>query len=107
MKRCIAVTVGGLSIFLLGIGFGCLLNYPRRSPSPGLMPPSPDGRYTASAFPWTEARGFGRSHDRTYSEFVIETPPPDLKVFRRVVIEDSAQVPPIDWYNGEGQVVWA
>ena len=107
MKRRIKIAAGCLSLFLLGVGLGSLLNCPRGSASPGVMPTSPDGKLLASAFPWTETRGFGHSHDRIYSEFMIKTPPPDLKVIRRVIIEDSAQIPPIDWYNGEGSVKWA
>ena len=69
------------------------------------MPPSPDGKFIASAFPWREARGFSRGQDREYSEFKITAD--DLRVIRKVTIEDSGQIPPIDWYNGEGHVVWA
>ena len=105
MKRRIKIVIGCLSIFLLGVGFGYLLNCPRGSASPGVMPPSPDGRFSASAFPWTETRGIGHSHDRTYSEFKITA---DVtNIVRKVIIEDSAQIPPIDWYDGEGHVVWS
>ena len=105
MKRLIKIAIGCLSLFLLGVGFGYLLNWPRGSAGPGVMPPSPDGKFMASAFPWTEARGLSHNHDRTYSEFKIKAD--DSRVIRRVIIEDSAEIPPIDWYNGEGHVVWA
>ena len=44
MKHRIKIAIGCLSIFLLGVGLGYLLNCPRGSASPGVMPPSPDGR---------------------------------------------------------------
>jgi hypothetical protein len=60
-----------------------------------------------------KAAGFNKSlqataaaHDRTYSEFKIETGSPDPRVIRRVRIEDSAQIPSIDWRE-DGQVKWA
>ena len=106
MKRRIKIVIGCLSLFLLGVGLGYLLSCPIRVPaSGGPIERSPDDKLWATAFSWHDNYLLGHNHDRTYSEFVIETAPPDPRVIRRVRIEDSVQIPSIDWRE-EGQVKW-
>ena len=106
MKRRIKIIIGCLFLFLLGVGCGYLLGLPIRVPaSGGPIEPSPNDKLSATAFSWQDSHFLGYN-DRTYSEFKIETGSPDPRVIRRVRIEDSAQIPSIDWRE-DGQVKWA
>jgi hypothetical protein len=108
MKRRIRLFIGFLAVFTMGVALGHLLSRPIRVPdSGGQMPPSPNERLYASAFTWTDSSLLG--HDRTYSEFLIQTSFPDSRVIRSVKIEDSAQSSPqtiIDWRE-DGHIQWA
>jgi hypothetical protein len=107
MRRRIRLSVGFLAVFSLGIALGHLLSIPIHLPEGGGNgPPSPDDKMWALANSWTDSPLLGQS--RTYSEFLIQTPPPELKIIRRVRIEDSAHCAPhvpIDWRE-DGQVQW-
>ena len=107
MKRFIKHAIAWFLLFLLGVSLGYFLSRPIRvSASGGPGPASPNARFWATAFSWHERHLLGHSQNRTYSEFVIQTPPPDSVILRRVRIEDSFQSPSIDWRE-EGSVQWA
>ena len=99
--------VGFPAVFSLGIALGHFLSVPIHLPEGGGNGPrSPDDKMWALANSWTDSPLLGQS--RTYSEFLIQTAPPGLKVVRRVRIEDSAHSAhhsPIDWRE-DGQVHW-
>lgn len=107
MRRRIKLSLGFLAVFSLGVALGHLLSIPFHLPDGGSNGmPSPDGKMWALANSWTDSPLLGRS--RTYSEFLVQTPPPDSKIIRRVRIENSAYSTPhvlIDWRE-DGHIQW-
>jgi hypothetical protein len=103
VKRRIKILAGCALLFLLGVGVGCLLSVPGPASGGGRSQNSPDGKWAAFANTLDAGSVLGPHH--TYSEFMIQTPPPSPRTVRSMSIEDSV-APPIDWRE-EGNILWA
>lgn len=107
MNGCLKQGFGWVAVFALGVGVGHVLNQPLpKLGRGGKIETSPNEEMWAMALTQREGPLLGKA--QVYSEYIIQTAPPNARVLRRVRIEDSAQTTldnAIQWRD-EGDIKW-